>query len=188
MLRAQTRTVAVFSVAEANGRQVVRILQEIINVLFAHGEQNREWCLWEIFSFYCSVNKAKLSHWNLADLYWQSHSCSHIHGLSCCLLLQFKENRSSFVFSRKRCVLAVSSQAVYPCSCVDVAMLEHSHRAWKSHQSHTVCWFVFSSPPDEANENESSGSLNNQLSWKQGRQLLRQWAKVFYSIWIPELN
>lgn len=28
--------------------------------------------------------------------------------------------------------------------------------------------------PDEANENESSGSLNNQLSWKQGRQLLRQ--------------
>uniref|UniRef100_A0A3Q3FFC8 Striatin N-terminal domain-containing protein n=1 Tax=Labrus bergylta TaxID=56723 RepID=A0A3Q3FFC8_9LABR len=27
---------------------------------------------------------------------------------------------------------------------------------------------------DEANENESSGSLNNQLSWKQGRQLLRQ--------------
>uniref|UniRef100_A0A8C9XYU2 Striatin n=1 Tax=Sander lucioperca TaxID=283035 RepID=A0A8C9XYU2_SANLU len=28
---------------------------------------------------------------------------------------------------------------------------------------------------DEANENESSGSLNNQLSWKQGRQLLRQY-------------
>lgn len=28
--------------------------------------------------------------------------------------------------------------------------------------------------PDEANENETSGSLNNQLSWKQGRQLLRQ--------------
>lgn len=35
-------------------------------------------------------------------------------------------------------------------------------------------WFVSSSPADEANENESSGSLNNQLSWKQGRQLLRQ--------------
>uniref|UniRef100_A0A3Q3CDD2 Striatin N-terminal domain-containing protein n=1 Tax=Haplochromis burtoni TaxID=8153 RepID=A0A3Q3CDD2_HAPBU len=29
--------------------------------------------------------------------------------------------------------------------------------------------------PDEANENETSGSLNNQLSWKQGRQLLRQY-------------
>ncbi|GLD72023.1 striatin isoform X1 [Lates japonicus] len=28
---------------------------------------------------------------------------------------------------------------------------------------------------DEANENETSGSLNNQLSWKQGRQLLRQY-------------
>ncbi|XP_040034278.1 striatin isoform X5 [Gasterosteus aculeatus] len=28
---------------------------------------------------------------------------------------------------------------------------------------------------DEANENESTGSLNNQLSWKQGRQLLRQY-------------
>ncbi|XP_023133785.1 striatin isoform X2 [Amphiprion ocellaris] len=28
---------------------------------------------------------------------------------------------------------------------------------------------------DETNENESSGSLNNQLSWKQGRQLLRQY-------------
>ncbi|XP_034040834.1 striatin-like isoform X2 [Thalassophryne amazonica] len=28
---------------------------------------------------------------------------------------------------------------------------------------------------DEANENENSGSLNNQLSWKQGRQLLRQY-------------
>uniref|UniRef100_A0A7N8YA52 Striatin n=1 Tax=Mastacembelus armatus TaxID=205130 RepID=A0A7N8YA52_9TELE len=28
---------------------------------------------------------------------------------------------------------------------------------------------------DEANENEMSGSLNNQLSWKQGRQLLRQY-------------
>ncbi|XP_060895375.1 striatin-like isoform X2 [Labrus mixtus] len=28
---------------------------------------------------------------------------------------------------------------------------------------------------DEANENESSASLNNQLSWKQGRQLLRQY-------------
>ncbi|XP_028279988.1 striatin-like isoform X2 [Parambassis ranga] len=28
---------------------------------------------------------------------------------------------------------------------------------------------------DEANENDSSGSLNNQLSWKQGRQLLRQY-------------
>ncbi|XP_044070938.1 striatin-like isoform X6 [Siniperca chuatsi] len=28
---------------------------------------------------------------------------------------------------------------------------------------------------DEANENESSGLLNNQLSWKQGRQLLRQY-------------
>lgn len=35
MLRAQTRTIAVF-----NGRQVVRILPEIINVLFAHREQN----------------------------------------------------------------------------------------------------------------------------------------------------
>uniref|UniRef100_A0A8C6P602 Striatin n=1 Tax=Nothobranchius furzeri TaxID=105023 RepID=A0A8C6P602_NOTFU len=30
-------------------------------------------------------------------------------------------------------------------------------------------------PPNEANENETSGSLNNQLSWKQGRQLLRQY-------------
>uniref|UniRef100_A0A8C5EJZ5 Striatin n=1 Tax=Gouania willdenowi TaxID=441366 RepID=A0A8C5EJZ5_GOUWI len=30
-------------------------------------------------------------------------------------------------------------------------------------------------PPNEANENENSGSLNNQLSWKQGRQLLRQY-------------
>ena len=29
-------------------------------------------------------------------------------------------------------------------------------------------------PPDEANENEGPGQLNNQLSWKQGRQLLRQ--------------
>uniref|UniRef100_A0AAY4EHC0 Striatin N-terminal domain-containing protein n=1 Tax=Denticeps clupeoides TaxID=299321 RepID=A0AAY4EHC0_9TELE len=28
---------------------------------------------------------------------------------------------------------------------------------------------------DEANENETPGSLNNQLSWKQGRQLLRQY-------------
>ncbi|MEQ2200790.1 hypothetical protein XENOCAPTIV_003127, partial [Xenoophorus captivus] len=28
---------------------------------------------------------------------------------------------------------------------------------------------------DEANENDSSGSLNNQLSWKHGRQLLRQY-------------
>nr|XP_057914308.1 striatin-like isoform X1 [Doryrhamphus excisus] len=28
---------------------------------------------------------------------------------------------------------------------------------------------------DETNENETSGSLNNQLSWKQGRQLLRQY-------------
>uniref|UniRef100_A0A3B3ZEA7 Striatin n=1 Tax=Periophthalmus magnuspinnatus TaxID=409849 RepID=A0A3B3ZEA7_9GOBI len=28
---------------------------------------------------------------------------------------------------------------------------------------------------DEANENDTSGSLNNQLSWKQGRQLLRQY-------------
>ncbi|XP_071390734.1 striatin isoform X2 [Centroberyx affinis] len=28
---------------------------------------------------------------------------------------------------------------------------------------------------DEANENEGPGSLNNQLSWKQGRQLLRQY-------------
>ncbi|XP_053189294.1 striatin-like isoform X2 [Scomber japonicus] len=28
---------------------------------------------------------------------------------------------------------------------------------------------------DEANENETSGSFNNQLSWKQGRQLLRQY-------------
>ncbi|KAM4607638.1 striatin-like isoform 2-T2 [Polymixia lowei] len=28
---------------------------------------------------------------------------------------------------------------------------------------------------DEANENEAPGSLNNQLSWKQGRQLLRQY-------------
>ncbi|XP_042289411.1 striatin-like isoform X1 [Thunnus albacares] len=28
---------------------------------------------------------------------------------------------------------------------------------------------------DEANENEISGSFNNQLSWKQGRQLLRQY-------------
>ncbi|XP_077468759.1 striatin isoform X3 [Stigmatopora argus] len=28
---------------------------------------------------------------------------------------------------------------------------------------------------DETNENDSSGSLNNQLSWKQGRQLLRQY-------------
>uniref|UniRef100_A0A3Q3AHU2 Striatin n=1 Tax=Kryptolebias marmoratus TaxID=37003 RepID=A0A3Q3AHU2_KRYMA len=28
---------------------------------------------------------------------------------------------------------------------------------------------------DEANENETSGLLNNQLSWKQGRQLLRQY-------------
>ncbi|XP_023819455.1 striatin isoform X1 [Oryzias latipes] len=28
---------------------------------------------------------------------------------------------------------------------------------------------------DEANENQTSGSLNNQLSWKQGRQLLRQY-------------
>ncbi|XP_072525758.1 striatin-like isoform X2 [Salminus brasiliensis] len=28
---------------------------------------------------------------------------------------------------------------------------------------------------DEANEKETSGSLNNQLSWKQGRQLLRQY-------------
>uniref|UniRef100_A0A668A395 Striatin n=1 Tax=Myripristis murdjan TaxID=586833 RepID=A0A668A395_9TELE len=30
-------------------------------------------------------------------------------------------------------------------------------------------------PPNEANENEGPGSLNNQLSWKQGRQLLRQY-------------
>uniref|UniRef100_A0A672J9H1 Striatin n=1 Tax=Salarias fasciatus TaxID=181472 RepID=A0A672J9H1_SALFA len=30
-------------------------------------------------------------------------------------------------------------------------------------------------PPNEANENDTSGSLNNQLSWKQGRQLLRQY-------------
>ncbi|XP_057703698.1 striatin-like isoform X2 [Corythoichthys intestinalis] len=28
---------------------------------------------------------------------------------------------------------------------------------------------------DETNENDTSGSLNNQLSWKQGRQLLRQY-------------
>uniref|UniRef100_A0A674CGH6 Striatin n=1 Tax=Salmo trutta TaxID=8032 RepID=A0A674CGH6_SALTR len=28
---------------------------------------------------------------------------------------------------------------------------------------------------DEVNENETTGSLNNQLSWKQGRQLLRQY-------------
>ncbi|XP_052352572.1 striatin-like [Oncorhynchus keta] len=28
---------------------------------------------------------------------------------------------------------------------------------------------------DEVNENEAPGSLNNQLSWKQGRQLLRQY-------------
>uniref|UniRef100_A0AAR2JIZ1 Striatin n=1 Tax=Pygocentrus nattereri TaxID=42514 RepID=A0AAR2JIZ1_PYGNA len=30
-------------------------------------------------------------------------------------------------------------------------------------------------PPNEGNEKETSGSLNNQLSWKQGRQLLRQY-------------
>ncbi|KAM8859441.1 striatin-like isoform 3-T3 [Spinachia spinachia] len=47
--------------------------------------------------------------------------------------------------------------------------------------------FINKTPPDrvrqvhrglqkyEANENESTGSLNNQLSWKQGRQLLRQY-------------
>lgn len=36
--------------------------------------------------------------------------------------------------------------------------------------------------PDEANENETSGSLNNQLSWKQGRQLLRQWVHALLNL------
>ena len=41
-----------------------------------------------------------------------------------------------------------------------------------------ICVFLNQSindpSPDEANENEGPGQLNNQLSWKQGRQLLRQ--------------
>lgn len=46
MLRAQTRTIALFRAAEASGRRVVRILHEIINVLFAHREKHHEWWLW----------------------------------------------------------------------------------------------------------------------------------------------
>lgn len=127
-----------------------------------------------------AVNKAKPHPTGIKQISTESHWCNHSRGLSCCcVLLQFKGNRSSCPFTRKRCVLAESSQVANPCSCPDVAKLEHSHRACKSHQSCTLCWFVSSSSPDEANENESSGSLNNQLSWKQGRQLLRQWVKFF---------
>lgn len=124
----------------------------------------------------------KQSFTGIKQIYTDSHSCNHIHGLSCCLLLQFKENRSPFGFPVNAVYLLRAAKRWSHVVAWTLPCWNSSHRAWKSHQSCTLCWFVSSSPPDEANENDSSGSLNNQLSWKQGRQLLRQWVKVFYSI------
>lgn len=116
------------------------------------------------------------------------HCCSYSQLLQTCLL-QLKDKQLTLHLFFKypiyltliHCWLTESSWAVDVCSCQDAVIQECSGRVYRVEiMSEAVLfvepWFVSFclTPSDEANENETSGSFNNQLSWKQGRQLLRQ--------------